>query len=77
MGPCSKAPVALCGTASPQNGGLARSPSTANFYRFFFWGEGSPTKIDVLKKEAVPTYSNLSNLEALVGIRELLPRLSR
>ena len=46
----------------------SRSPSQVPFYLFFFfWGGGSPTKIDYRKgkKTLVPTYSNLSNLEDL------------
>ena len=29
---------------------VSRSASSANFYRFFFGGKGSPTKIDCRKK---------------------------
>ena len=44
---------------------VPRSPSSAPLP--FFWGEGSPTKIDYRKKQLIPTYSHLSNLEDLVA----------
>ena len=43
-------------------GGHQLGPPVVPFYRFLFWGEGSPTKIDYhdYRKKLVPTYSNFS-----------------
>ena len=58
---------------------LTRSPSSALSHPFFGW-ERSPTKIDYRKKELVPMYSHLSNLEVLaevIAANSLLSALAR
>ena len=54
---------------------VSRGPPVVPTFTNFFWG-GSPTKRDQTEKKWVPTYSNLSNLEDLVGFSHVLAPFS-